>query len=63
MRPLEIIAGSDDSVVQGKAIASLKKVTGVLNSESINEQYVELIGRLDEGDYYSMRIAACQLYA
>lgn len=59
MRPLEIIAGSDDSVVQGKAIASLKKVTGVLNSESINEQYVELIGRLDEGDYYSMRIAAC----
>ena len=60
---MEIIAGSDDSVVQGKAIASLKRITGVLNSATINEQYVDLIGRLDEGDYYSMRIAACQLYA
>lgn len=63
LRPLEIIAGSDDSVVQGKAIDSLKKITLVLNEEIINGQYVELIGRLDEGDYYSMRIAACQLYA
>lgn len=63
LRPLEIIAGSDDSVVQGKAIASLKRITGVLNSATINDQYVDLIGRLDEGDYYSMRIAACQLYA
>ena len=35
----------------------------MLNEETINGQYVELIGRLDEGDYYSMRIAACQLYA
>ncbi len=63
LRPLEVISGSDDSVVQGKAIAALKKVTEVLNSDTINAQYVDLIGRLDEGDYYSMRIAACQLYA
>ena len=63
LRPLEVISGSDDSVVQGKAITALKKVTEVLNSNTINSQYVDLIGRLDEGDYYSMRIAACQLYA
>jgi len=63
LRPLEIIVGSDDSVVQGKAIASLKRVTAVLNSRVINGHYVELCGRLDEGDYYSMRIAACHLYA
>ena len=63
LRPLEIISGSDDSVVQTKAINSLKKITEVLNENTINGQYVDLIGRLDEGDYYSMRIAACQLYA
>ena len=60
---MEIISGSDDQVVQGKAIASLKKITKVLSPETINGPYVELIGRLDEGDYFSMRIAACQLYA
>ena len=59
LRPLEVISGSDDSVVQSKAIASLRKVTEMLDLETINSQYVDLIGRLDEGDYYSMRIAAC----
>jgi len=49
--------------VQNKAIASLKKVTQVLDNAAINQHYVDLIGRLDEGDYYSMRIAACHLYA
>ena len=49
--------------MQAKAINSLKKITEVLNENTINGQYVDLIGRLDEGDYYSMRIAACQLYA
>lgn len=63
LRPLEIISGSDDQVVQGKAIAALKKITQVLSPETVNGQYVDLIGRLDEGDYFSMRIAACQLYA
>ena len=63
LRPLEIIAGSDDSVVQQKAINSLKKIVGVLSPATIQGQYVDLVGRLDEGDYYSMRIAACHLYA
>ena len=45
------------------AITAMKKVTDVLSAETINAQYVDLIGRLDEGDYYSMRIAACQLYS
>ena len=31
LRPLEIISGSDDSVVQNKALASLKKITEVLS--------------------------------
>ena len=35
----------------------------MLNQETVNGPYVELIGRLDEGDYFSQRIAACQLYA
>ena len=63
LRPLEIISGSDDSVVQNKAIASLRKISGFLTDETIAGQYVELISRLDEGDYYSMRIAACHLYS
>lgn len=55
--------GSDDSVVQQKAISSLKKITAILRNEDINSKYVDLIGRLGDGDYFSMRIAACQLYA
>ena len=36
LRPLEIIVASDDSVVQNKAIAAIKKVTQVLDPDSIN---------------------------
>ena len=35
----------------------------MLDQDAIDGQYVDLVGRLDEGDYYPMRIAACQLYA
>ena len=63
LRPLEIIAGSDDSVVQNKAVTSLNKVSKVLSDEIVHTEYVELVRRLKKGDFFSMRIAACQLYA
>jgi serine/threonine-protein phosphatase 2A regulatory subunit A len=63
LRPLEIIAGSDDSVVQNKAVTSLNKVSNVLSDEIVHNEYVDLIKRLKKGDFFSMRIAACQLYA
>ena len=63
LRPLEIIAGSDDSVVQNKAVASLKKIPKVLTDETIHSDYIELVRRLKKGDFFSMRIAACHLYA
>ena len=63
LRPLEIIAGSDDSVVQNKAVASLNKVSEVLNDQTIHTEYIELVRRLKKGDFFSMRIAACHLYA
>lgn len=63
LKPLEIIAGSDDSVVQNKAIASLTKILHVLKQETVLTDFIALIGRLDEGDFFSMRIASCHLYA
>ena len=50
LKPLEIIAGSDDSVVQQKAIKSLTAIAQVLNKENILREYAEMVGRLDEGD-------------
>jgi hypothetical protein len=63
LRPLEMIAGSDDSVVQTKAIAALSKVSEELSDDLIMTQYCDLMRRLKKGDVFSMRIAACHLYA
>lgn len=35
----------------------------VLTDETIRNEFVAMIGRLDEGDFFSMRIASCHLYA
>ena len=35
----------------------------MLKEETILNDFVELVGRLEEGDFYQMRIAACHLYA
>ena len=63
LTPLEMIVGSDDSVVREKAIESLKKVTEFLDPITINTKYVLLCKRLKKGDIFSMRIAASALYA
>ena len=63
LRPLEMIARQDDSVVQTKAIAALGKVSEELGDELILTEYCELMLRLKEGDPYSTRIAACHLYS
>ena len=63
LRPLEMIVASDDNVVQKKAVESLRKVSTILPDHIIHTEYLELIRRLKKGDIYSMRIAACQLYA
>ena len=35
----------------------------VLEDETIGEDFIALIARLEEGDFFSMRIASCHLYA
>jgi serine/threonine-protein phosphatase 2A regulatory subunit A len=55
--------GSDDSQVREKAIQALRKISNVLNSQTITNVYLALIKRLKKGDVFSMRIAASQLYA
>lgn len=61
--PLEIIVGSDDALVREKATQSLKKVSDCLTSDQINNNYLQVVERLREGDQFSMRIASSQLLA
>ena len=44
-------------------MASLNKVSKVLNDQTIHTEYLEVLRRLKKGDFFSMRIAACHLYA
>ena len=44
-------------------MASLNKVSKVLNDQIIHTEYLEVLRRLKKGDFFSMRIAACHLYA
>lgn len=63
LQPLEMIVGSDDSIVREKATTALKKVSALLTEEVVNSRYMDLCKRLKKGDIFSMRIAASQLYA
>lgn len=58
-----MIASSDDSVVQNKAIKSLSKVANELSDDAIQTQYFQLCRRFKKGEVYAMRIAACHLFA
>jgi serine/threonine-protein phosphatase 2A regulatory subunit A len=61
--PLEIMIGNDDQTVRDKAIESMRKVGKLLNLETIKSVYLPLLKRQRKGDLFSMRIAACYLYA
>lgn len=64
LEPLEIMVGNDDSVVRDKAILSLMKVGNLLDHDShLQTQYLPLLERLQKGDLFAQRIAACHLYA
>lgn len=58
-----MIAASDDSVVQKRAITSLSKVSNQLSDEAIQNNYFQLCRRFKKGEIYAMRIAACHLLA
>lgn len=64
LEPLEIMVSNDDSVVRDKAIASLMRVGSHLDPETdIKTTFLPLLKRLRKGDLFSMKIAACHLYA
>ena len=55
--------GNDDSVVRDKAIISLRKVGKLLDDSYLKDLYLPMLKRQRKGDLFSMRIAACFLYA
>ena len=62
--PLEVMVGNDDSVVRDKAIESMRKVGKLLDLDThLKDSYLPLLKRQRKGDLFSMRIAACFLYA
>ena len=64
LEPLEIMVSNDDSVVRDKAIASLMRVGAKLDPHThIPNTFLPLLKRLRKGDLFSMKIAACHLYA
>lgn len=63
LQPLEVIVGNDDSVVREKATKSLSKVAALLTNEQIRVPYMQMVDNLQNGEQFSQRIAASQLYA
>lgn len=63
MKPLELILSSDDSVVREKAVFSLKVISEKISQETVYNEFLPLIKRMEEGDLFSMRISATFLYA
>lgn len=64
LEPLEVMVSNDDSVVRDKAIVSLMKVGSHLDPDThIKDTFLPLLKRLKKGDLFSMKIAACHLYA
>jgi len=63
LSPLENLAAVEETVVREKAIESLSKIAQVFSSEQIENQYISLIKRLTNGDWFTSRTSACGLYA
>ena len=57
------MVGNDDQLVRDKAVNSMMKVCKMLDISTIKASYLPLLKRQRKGDLFSMRIAACFLYA
>ena len=63
IKPLEQILPADDSVVREKAVESLKIVGTKISQDAVYNEFMPMVKRMRKGDLFSMRIAACFLYA
>ncbi|KAI8387590.1 TPD3 [Nakaseomyces glabratus] len=59
---LEILAATEETLVREKALASLNKVVKDMTIEQLLHDYVPLLDRLANADWFSSKVSACGLF-
>jgi len=63
LHPLEQLAGSEETAVRDKAVASISKVSESMNAQAIIEHMMPLVRRCADADWFTGRISATALCA
>eukprot|EP00826_Nyctotherus_ovalis_P011503 TRINITY_DN12991_c0_g4_i2.p1 TRINITY_DN12991_c0_g4~~TRINITY_DN12991_c0_g4_i2.p1 ORF type:complete len:546 (+),score=171.58 TRINITY_DN12991_c0_g4_i2:395-2032(+) len=63
LKPLELIANSDESVVREKTVEALTKIAGKLDSTQHGNDFLPLVKKLAKGDTYMVKITSTGLFA
>ncbi|TDH70986.1 hypothetical protein CCR75_001139 [Bremia lactucae] len=61
VKPLEVLAAVEETVVRDRAVASFQKVVAVV--PNVGDVMVPLAKRLAEGDWFTSRVSVCSLFA
>jgi len=62
LKPLELIANSDESVVREKTVEALSKIAAKLSKEQHGEHFLPLVKKLAKGDTYMTKITSTGLF-
>ncbi|OSX67583.1 hypothetical protein POSPLADRAFT_1164991 [Postia placenta MAD-698-R-SB12] len=61
--PLENLCAVEEALVRDKAAESITKVSAVLSQAQIEQYYIPLLQRLSHGEWFTLRVSSCALYA
>ncbi|ODV62577.1 protein phosphatase 2A structural subunit TPD3 [Ascoidea rubescens DSM 1968] len=59
---LQILCSMEEPIVRDKAINSLNDLATILSQNQINNDFLNLISQLSQGDWFSSRVASCGLF-
>ena len=60
-RPLESLATVEETVVRDKAVDSLRLLAPQHSNNDLEQQFVPMVKRLAQGDWFTSRTSACGL--
>lgn len=63
LQPLEQLAGSEETAVREKAVASLGKIVEQVSDSVLHEHVIGLLRRLTTADWFTSRISATALFS
>jgi hypothetical protein len=60
-KPLESLATVEETVVRDKAVKSLRLLAPQHSTSELEKQFVPMVKRLAQGDWFTSRTSACDL--